>query len=633
MPPSLWQLGHLGLLLVFPVPHFEQLDDLVKLCVGQFVEERVGFLPRGHAHNCIAHRCALGKAPASMLMSHSGRINAANGLLEGQYLGLRNRRSQVRILSGAFEESRLSSGFRRFLGLSKSEQRLVGASPGAGWASRDLVQSLGMGRRSTWDVIASIRPPGSYARATSWASAGQQPRVCGLSETGTLGSRLKPLSDDLESDLLAAIELSCARVRSIVESSGIPEHEVMKLGREDGDLVECTVSEVNWSVLSEELSQVDELTGSLSGAVDRLEEGSLVEVLVRDPFGEARAHALWSYALVPILKRYGAERPDWRWDAALARKLTAEWGAEQASQAEGYFRTISPLRYFDGPDEAVSIDDDLAIRPFTDQDRDDLWRDYRHMRGDSLGALALNNWSHVIDYRWSRPAGSPLGHDIGIDAVEDLVRTLRLHHPGMVQSTMIWTRRDPPTEAFTSPFHQVFLFGSPTDHEGEARRDIDHEFFNPERVSRTKIDVHDGQAIGELLRLMRSARNDRRLALALRRFDSAYSRYEFEDSLIDLWIAFEALLLPDGQSELSYRAAIRIAVLAGSEPAERRAAFKQARLSYKCRSQVVHGEATAGSLEDIVAETRELARSVLRAWIRDPPQAGIEEIDRLLFER
>jgi hypothetical protein len=124
---------------------------------------------------------------------------------------------------------------------------------------------------------------------------------------------------------------------------------------------------------------------------------------------------------------------------------------------------------------------------------------------------------------------------------------------------------------------------------------------------------------------------DRRLALALRRFDSAYSRYEDEDSLIDLWVAFEALLLPDGQSELSYRAALRIAVLAEKDRAERSVAFKQARLSYKCRSQVVHGEATAERLDRVVTQTRELARKVLRSWILNPPEGGIEEIDSLLF--
>jgi hypothetical protein len=436
---------------------------------------------------------------------------------------------------------------------------------------------------------------------------------------------------NLESSLLAALEISCERARGGVESTGLPERKVKRLRREEGELIECNVSEVDWNALSEELGRTDALAGLLSGAVDQLEKGSPVEILVREQTREARAEALLRYGVVPISKRYGMKRPDWQWDPSLARTLIAEWDAEQATRAEGYFRTISPLRYFDGPDKAIPIADDLVIRPFTDQDREDLWREYDHMRGDSLSALALDSWSHVIDYRWNRPLDTPRGHDVGIEAVDDVVRTLRLHHPGTVQRTMVWTRRDPPTDAHTSPFHLAFLFGPPADHNSEAMRDVSDEAFNPGRISRTRIDFCDGPAIGELLRRMRLARDDRRLALALRRFDSAYSRYEHEDSLIDLWIAFEALLLPDGQSELSYRAALRIAVLAGSERNERIAAFEQARLSYKCRSQVVHGEATEARLKNIVADTRELARKVLRAWILGPPREGVKDIDRLLF--
>jgi hypothetical protein len=245
--------------------------------------------------------------------------------------------------------------------------------------------------------------------------------------------------------------------------------------------------------------------------------------------------------------------------------------------------------------------------------------------------LALDSWSHVVDYRWERPAEHPLGHDIGVATIEDLVRALRLFHPGLVQRTMIWTRHDPPTEAFISPLHQVFLLGQETDYDSDAVSDSRDEIFDPERVVRTRIDAGDGDAIGELLRRMQEERGDRRLALALRRFDSSYSRNEDEDSLIDLWVAFEALLLPHGKSKLSYRAAMRIAGLAGDESAEQREAFQLARRSYKCRSQVVHGEATRESLSTVVTETRELARKVLRVWLLDPPQGGIEEIDGLLF--
>jgi hypothetical protein len=441
---------------------------------------------------------------------------------------------------------------------------------------------------------------------------------------------LEGASENGDPDLLAALEISCARARSIAGSSGVPEREIRKLGREEGLLVERNNSEVDWEAFSQELGTADELTDLLSKAVDRLEEGSLEDVLVDGQTREDRASALWRYVLVPILQRYGTERPDWQWEAALARELRAEWDAEQTSR-DGGFRTIAPLRYFDGPDEAIPIDDGLAIRPFTDRDREELWRDHGQMRGDSLGTTALDSWSHIVDYRWKRPAGSPFGHDIGIDAVEDVVLALRLHHPGMVQRTMIWTRLDPPTDPLTSPFHQTFLFGPAADHDSEAMQEIWNETMNRERPARTQIDAGDGEKIGELLRRMRAGRGDRRLALALRRFDSAYSRYEYEDALIDLWIAFEALLLSDGNIELSYRVSLRIAALVGTGPSERGAVFEQAKRSYKYRSKVVHGEATKGSLSAVVGETRELARSVLRRWVLKPPKGGVEGIDRMLF--
>jgi hypothetical protein len=451
----------------------------------------------------------------------------------------------------------------------------------------------------------------------------------GLSENGTLSPQLEGTGDNWEADLLAALELSCARARSIAGSSGVPEREIRKLDREEGRLVERGESEVDWEVFSQELGEADELTELLAKTVDRLEEGSLEDVLIGGQANRHRASALWKFVLVPLLQRYGTERPDWRWDAALAREVKAEWAAEMSS--DGGFRTIAPLRYFDGPDEAIPIDDGLVIRPFTDRDREELWRDHGRMRGDSLGTMALDSWSHIIDYMWTRPVGGPLGHDIGIDVVEDVVLALRLLHPGMVERTMIWTRQDPPTDPFTSRYHQAFLFGPATDHNSEAMQEIWDETTNRERPPRTRIDAGDGKEIGELLRRTRASRSDRRLALALRRFDSAYSRYEYEDSLIDLWIAFEALLLPDGNIELSHRVSLRIAVLVGTEPTQREAAFKQAKDSYKCRSKVVHGEAIEEGLSAVVGETRELARSVLRRWILEPPEGGVKGIDRMLF--
>jgi hypothetical protein len=125
---------------------------------------------------------------------------------------------------------------------------------------------------------------------------------------------------------------------------------------------------------------------------------------------------------------------------------------------------------------------------------------------------------------------------------------------------------------------------------------------------------------------------DRNLQLALRRFDSAFHRAEKEDALIDLWVAFEALLVPDGSAELSYRAALRIALLAGVNHDSRRLYFTRARRSYGIRSKIVHGEhVPEQKLQRSLIETRELAREVLKAWLLNPPSDGAVSIDDALL--
>src|SRR5439155_23539343 len=105
----------------------------------------------------------------------------------------------------------------------------------------------------------------------------------------------------------------------------------------------------------------------------------------------------------------------------------------------------------------------------------------------------------------------------------------------------------------------------------------------------SQVGPNDAAPLRKLLNALRKARGDKRLALVLRRFDSAYSRYDRADSLIDLWIAFEALLIPKDNAELSYRASLRIARLLDTDAYGRKRAFREARDSYKTRSKVVHG--------------------------------------------
>lgn len=93
-------------------------------------------------------------------------------------------------------------------------------------------------------------------------------------------------------------------------------------------------------------------------------------------------------------------------------------------------------------------------------------------------------------------------------------------------------------------------------------------------------------------------------------------------------MAFEALLLPDGTQELSYRASLRIARLVGRDQTTRKMSFEQAKSSYNIRSKVVHGDkVNPNKLRQTLDQTRSLAREALRSYLLRPPAGGVAGID------
>lgn len=79
------------------------------------------------------------------------------------------------------------------------------------------------------------------------------------------------------------------------------------------------------------------------------------------------------------------------------------------------------------------------------------------------------------------------------------------------------------------------------------------------------------------------------LAIALRRFALATSRPALDDKLIDLMICAEALFLPDGNAELTFRLAHRAALLLGDNPKHQKEIFDFFKAAYGKRSTIVHG--------------------------------------------
>lgn len=89
-----------------------------------------------------------------------------------------------------------------------------------------------------------------------------------------------------------------------------------------------------------------------------------------------------------------------------------------------------------------------------------------------------------------------------------------------------------------------------------------------------------------------SVQNRRRIVTAARRFSLAHERYDWEDQIIDLLIAGEALFLTENtEGELTYRLRLHSALFLSSEPTERKRIFDDMGRAYNLRSGIVHGSA------------------------------------------
>lgn len=428
---------------------------------------------------------------------------------------------------------------------------------------------------------------------------------------------------DHDAAILAVLERACQRARELSSQSGpLPQEEVRVLKRTKRGLQPATEKRLHWLDFSTRLTRFSGWWEEMADLVQALRPDEQVEQFIGfDPDVGPRSETLWRDILDPILQRYHSEKKDWDWDEQAASALVTAW-REAQSQTAYKRQTLAPLHNCKCMSEPTEIEPGLVIRQFTDNDRTELWRTFggEHFPGPINPTIPdLEAWEAVIDYRWSLDRKPPLSNEHAVEVIGDTVRTLRLHHPGITGTTIIWHRADP-EEMFAPDPSGNGLF---------APLGTGPGLFMDRLASH--VGANCGDALRVLLKALRNSETDKRLALAIRRLDAAYLRLNAEDRLLDLWIAFEALLLPDASGELSYRAAIRLAQLLGGTGEERRRAFNLARSSYNARSEVVHGKAPTEDLSKMVEQTRELARRAIRAWLLDPPR-NVQSLDEAIWE-
>lgn len=120
--------------------------------------------------------------------------------------------------------------------------------------------------------------------------------------------------------------------------------------------------------------------------------------------------------------------------------------------------------------------------------------------------------------------------------------------------------------------------------------------------------------LGELSNLwghLQNSPNLSRLNLALRRWNAATERTSPEDSLLDYWIALESLFMTGINSELKFRASLRIAAMLGRTPEERVTIFEDMSNSYNARSEIVHGTICKRDTSQIIELTRSHLQTAL----------------------
>lgn len=150
-----------------------------------------------------------------------------------------------------------------------------------------------------------------------------------------------------------------------------------------------------------------------------------------------------------------------------------------------------------------------------------------------------------------------------------------------------------------------------------------------EKCAMEPSDVEELQKTFQFLELS----DDKRFTMAANRLSSGNERRNLEDSLIDYMIGLEVLYLPDGNQELSFRVAMRVAHVIENAAHTKHDIFEFIRNMYKKRSNIVHGSSSKGkALESHELESLEgFLRASLKKWIENSDVFSVETLNKVLF--
>lgn len=122
----------------------------------------------------------------------------------------------------------------------------------------------------------------------------------------------------------------------------------------------------------------------------------------------------------------------------------------------------------------------------------------------------------------------------------------------------------------------------------------------------------------------------RSLEIAAKRFNYALRRTNYEDRVIDLAIALEAILLSKDSGEIKYRLATRASWFLGKKIAAREEIFQTLSQFYRFRSKIIHGEKVIKSnlFINTFSLTKQFCAEIIKRILRDE---GFPDWDRIVL--
>jgi len=268
-------------------------------------------------------------------------------------------------------------------------------------------------------------------------------------------------------------------------------------------------------------------------------------------------------------------------------------------------RVIAPLENLSSSVPRIRLSPELVVRSLSDAEVQRLYRDNVAFR--SQYPIAERRWlpSFAVELQQTHP--KPPGDQEfpgeivqqWLNAVQVVCSVLRLFKPGAIRCSVVefWQGRE---EFLGTPFTYA-VPGPP--------------------VYGRAYEISDADAAGlpELLEQFGQVAWDRNqaLQLALSRFNLAGERQRAEDRVLDLMICMEALFLPDGNEELTFRLALRAArFLEAGDRGKRIELFSNLREAYRVRSAIVHGSVASRKQKISTEQASEFLEETARAALR-----------------